>query len=155
MRVVIPCCLPGRSQRGCLVWSVVTRRRAELDHRKRFGQRDYSLTGSAPLLRLEKSNETSEQSFQLHFLCTVEHSSHRSILSSMELPHSTSPLHHQASQNVIAAPRSRKAKHFARDVPCLLHAEGGLGPPGVGWLAKQIMGSELFFFQMTHLKLRQ
>ena len=48
-----------------------------------------------------------------------------------------------------------KPKHFARDAPCLLHSEGGLGsPPGVGWLAKQIMGSN-FFLRLYPLKLRQ
>lgn len=45
-----------------------------------------------------------------------------------------------------------KPKHFARDAPCLLHSEGGLGsPPRVGWLAKQIVGSGLFF-QIESLK---
>ena len=74
----------------------------------------------------------------------------------MELPYSTSVLHHQASQNVIAAPRSCKAKAFCRRCSLPASPRGWPGVPTRGRMVGQAdHGLWTFFFQMNHLKLRQ
>lgn len=81
------------------------------------------------------------------------HSSHLSILSSTDSPYWTSPLHHQASQNIIAAPHSHKAKAFCpwRSLPASLR--GWPGIPTRGRMVGQAdRGLWTFFYQIVSCK---